>query len=321
MPEYSLGARPGPVKAQDKYIAQMVPVGATHPDSWQPKNMVKSQFQGDKPWCVDYAMGHGSECQEWKERGRFEKMARGYLYNNREPQHYQGDGMIPEEALWLRRHKGIPRAAIGTIKTAADITPEMIADALYQRLASYARVGSDDEVKTALTLNGDYPNPVHICIPVYDSFYNCPGNGMLALPDTSKETLHGYHEINIDYWIKDKQFDFRWAVQNWWWNWGDTQMADYAMAYMPPNYPIIEKWAAVDATIPAPELDRIISFRAGDFFITVDGVRVNMDVPVKVEQGRTWLALRFAAEGIGGYVKEWNDATASGTIIIPGRGR
>ncbi len=320
MPDYALGAVPGPAKATDYQIARMVQIATAHPDEWMSKNMVSSEFQGGAPKCVAYALEHGAACKEWKERGVLTRFSQDFIYWAREPQHYQGDGMIPEEALWIWRHKGTPRQTTPLILPGGGFTPEALADALYQRIASYARCYADDEIKTALRLNGDYPNPVHICIPVYQSFYDCPANGMLPMPDTAREKLYGYHEVNIVGWIKDPYNGFRWVIQNWWQNWGDTQAAEFSMGYLPRAYPIIDMWTAVDATLPPPESDRVIQFRAGDKFITVNGQKIPMDVPVRVSDGRTWLPLRFAAEGLGGYVKEWDDRTQQGTIIIPARG-
>lgn len=301
MDKFGLGCLPSPPDRRDYHIASFFPVETVLPEEYMPKVLIPAMNQGGVGACVAYGLELATAYHEYKERSKLERFSQNYIYANREPDHHQGEGMYPREALKMLSRYGVCRSdkypktyPLPYSMLKGTLTPEMNADAVYQRILSYAALYTDDEIKTALVKNG----PVGITISVYDSFENCPSNGMLPMPDPSKETLRGYHFITIVGWRKDRH----WVIQNSWLPWGDIKMSQYSMAYMPFGYPMLEKWALVDEELPPPKRTKIIMW-IGNPIAHVDGKPVQLDVAPEVKNGRTLVPLRFVAENMGANVK------------------
>jgi len=252
--------------------------------------------------CVAYSIELITAYHELEERGTLQRFSQGYIYGNRADNHYKGEGMYPREALSNFRIYGTPPNNIfsnrGTYPMLKDkITPEMHSLAATQRIKSYSAIQTVDEIKTALMENG----AVLIVIPIYNSFYNCPTNGILALPDTANENILGYHAIVIIGWREDN----RWIVQNsWGQNWGDRSMSDYCMCYMPFEYPITEKWSLVDEFLPIikesqpcfEDFEMILQLGKNEYYINSN--KVNYAAPI-LSENRTMVPIRLISEQMG----------------------
>lgn len=200
--------------------------------------------------CVAFALTVAKEWEEQRERGQALHVSPAFIYGNRSAGDYEGEGMEPREALENLRASGVcPRdmyPVLGYYETCRQgITQTMRDAAKPYVIKSYARVTTVDELKTALMQSG----PVVIGIPIYDSFHQTRGDGLV--PAVSGE-LTGYHMIAVIGW----RADGRWIVQNSWGEtWGDKGRCYMPMDYLPlsPNEPQerrIEAWTLVDYVVP-----------------------------------------------------------------------
>jgi hypothetical protein len=114
------------------------------------------------------------------------------------------------------------------------------------KIADYARINKDDEIKACLINT----SPVPITVPIYDKFYDTGADGVLIVPDTSGPT-NGCHEMVIAGWVLINGNPYWIVLNSWGPEWGDN-----GYCFMPFGYPIIERWAVVDAEapLPAPEV-------------------------------------------------------------------
>ncbi len=317
--QFALGCLPSPQDYRDYKVSSFFPVKNNLPPSYMPKELIKAENQLGVGACVAFGMELQVAYHELKERGRIERYDQNYIYKNRLPEHYQGEGMHPREAYSMLTRYGVPPKGKGfphkypqpySVLKDQPITPDMNSYAVFQRIESYFSLQFEEEIKTALQ-----HGPVGITIPVYDSFYNCPKDGMLKIPDVSKETLSGYHFILIVGWSPG-----RWIIQNSWGAlWGDRQMVDYCMAYMPFNYPIVEKWGVVDEELPPIRNKKKIVMWIDNPIAEVDGKKVQIDpedpnVTPKIENNRTLIPIRFVAENLD-VVVEWEGKDRKVTLM------
>lgn len=88
--------------------------------------------------------------------------------------------------------------------------------------------------------------PISIAILCYQSFENCPGSGILTVPDQSKEALIGGHGLLIIGYTTINGVLYALVVNQWGKSFGKD-----GFCYMPlgTGYPITEAWAA--PTLPA----------------------------------------------------------------------
>lgn len=253
MEERTMGCLPSPMDRRDYHVSFFYPVETIHTANFQPKDLIKAEFQGGVGACVAFGQELQTAYHELKERGVLERFDQNYLYGYRKPEHHQGEGMYPREAyetshLWGIAPKGLlpytsPRPYF--ILKDLKISPEVHSAAVFQRIRSYFQVSNNvQEIKTALEHGA-----VGITIPVYDSFMNCPASGILPMPNVSSENLQGYHFIVIIGWVKIGYQEY-WIVQNSWSRWGDSKMYAYSMGYMPLNYPMYERWGVIDEELP-----------------------------------------------------------------------
>jgi hypothetical protein len=217
--------------------------------------------QGGYGMCVAYSLKAIKEYQELKERGTLTKWSAAFIYGNRDPSHWQGEGMMLREALSKLITDGTCSNKLLGINNnyifcKQNITNEMRVAAVPQKVAAYARCYSNNELKSALMNLG----PVAIGFNIYDSFINCY-DGMLTIPNTSVEKNWGGHAVIITGWKRiydDKGYHERWVIQN---SWG-TRWGDNGYAYMPITYPIYERWTITDyipeGTVPVEKEEEII---------------------------------------------------------------
>ena len=79
--------------------------------------------------------------------------------------------------------------------------------------------------------------PIGISIPVYQSFEDCGSDGMIPIPDPSREALLGGHGLCIMGYDAAKKV---WLTANSW----DTGWGDDGYCYIPFDYPFWEGWTA-----------------------------------------------------------------------------
>ncbi len=320
--ERSLGCLPSPMDRRDYPTIAFYPIATSHSNDYQPKELIKAEFQGGVGACVAFGQELQTAYHEFKERGTLERFDQNYIYRNRLLEHHQGEGMHPRQAYSMLRVWGVPPKGLFPFTTPRPysilkdipLTPEMNSKAVHQRIRSYFQVGNNEtEVKTALE-----HGPVGITIPVYQSFNDCPNSGILRLPNTASETLLGYHFIVIIGWKRINNITY-WVIQNSWRRWGDSKMWDYSMGYMPTNYPITELWGVIDEDLPPfKKKDITIEMWIDNSIAKVDGVDHQIDkddpkvTPIIIGR-RTRLPIRFIGEAFDCRV-DWDASERKVTI-------
>lgn len=233
-----LGVIPSPKDYRDFHVTRFVRVKAAFPREFTVAPLVPAPYdQGDVGACVAFALKAIKEMQEQKERGKLTYFSAAYVYAAREEKHYQGEGMVPRDALDILLKRGVCREelfpGIYPYPVAASmLTDEMHQDAYPQRILAYAAIYTVEEMKAALMELG----PVLVVIPVYDSFYQ---GGELPKPNTLAERMYGFHALTVVGWTPNN----RWlALNSWGQNWGTL----HGYCTLPFDYPISEMWTLTD---------------------------------------------------------------------------
>jgi hypothetical protein len=283
---YKLGAIPSPHDYRDYPVAKVIPKSG-YPSEYIPKPH-KIKNQASVGACVAYALSVAKEEQEFREKGFYTEYSANFIYGNRAETDYQGEGMMPREALKRLQSHGVCKEELMPGIWHYPLQQKLYTDEIYkaaepQKVITYAAINTPDEVKNAVYSNG----PVIIVIPVYSSFYKCTGEVDMPLPS---EVIEGYHAMAIIGYTAD-----RYIVQN---SWG-ARWGKEGLCYMPFNYPISEKWAITDFT---PQQD-ILRLTVGSNIIYKNGVATEKDATPRIINGRTYVPLRHTHEALGDEVQ------------------
>ena len=289
-----LGVRLSPPDSRDYPVSKLVPTPDKLPDRFAISPLPEVYDQNGYGMCVAFSLATIKEVQVWKERGVRTRYSPGFVYANRNDEDYQGEGMVPREALKKMIKDGVcTYDSFPYMSLVYDLKDKLgpvwagcFEEAKPQRIKSFARLYSTADVKSALTQLG----PVMICIPVYTSFY--PG-GDLPLPDISREDLLGFHAMTVMGWKDD-----RWIVRNsWGGEWGDK-----GNCTLPFNYPIDELWSITDKYEPLSGSTKYWRVQVGAFKIRsyADSMysrlkKAGFDACI-IQEGNLWLVFAGAFE-------------------------
>jgi len=267
-------------------------IPVSFPESFEISHLPKILNQGNIGSCVAHSLRSVVESLNYKETGKYVDFSSGFIYGNRYPGDYTGEGMYPNEALRALCKDGTPSYDRMPINMPCSVCYDYIKNSPYdlktlgkpQKIMSYVRAYNVDEIKTMLTTMG----PVSMMIAVYPSFYN---SGELVPNVGLGESVNGYHQITILGWKGS-----RWLMQNSWGKgWGSG-----GRALLPMDYKgITEIWGITDMIPQTSE--------------------IKMDVPMQLWQGRTMVPIRFVAEALGARF-DWthnSDGKLLVTIIVP----
>ena len=185
------------------------------------------------------------------------------------------------------------------------------------KISAYAQINTLDELKRAVIEQG----PVMIGVMVTDSFVYTSrmSNGTVYIPKP-EGFLRGGHAITIVGYDNNIQLGkYKGGVlmmNSWGTSWGDKGFAwiPYA-AWTEPwwidmdhGIPfVLEMWASVDLPYTLKAAKQIL-LKIGSKTAYVDGQAVTLDVPPKIENGRTLLPVRFVTENVG-YIVNWQPQT------------
>lgn len=284
--ERPLGVIPSPQDIRDYNITAVVPVRAEFPPEFVCQNLPDIYDQNGYGMCVAFSVAAIKEAQEFKERGRKVRYSPAFIYGNRAPEDYQGEGMIPREALRSVYRYGVVEneklPGMGHYPECRDMVknmnPVIFSTGVEQKINTYMRLNTVDEVKTALMDLG----PVLLTIAVYNSFYSVPRNGIVP-PVKTEESIQGYHAMTAVGWKKIDNQDY-YIVHN---SWG-TNFGDNGKCYIPIDYKgLNELWSVTD------------------YVRSTVTKEIDMGVPMQVlPLGRTVLPFRAIYEALGANV-EW----------------
>lgn len=269
---YVSGAIPSIPDTRDYRVAMFVPVQRSFPHEFTCSHLPDVYNQGGIGSCVAFTLAEILESVRYKETGNKVRISPGFIYGNRYSGDYTGEGMMPNQALSALRKDGAPSYERMSVNMPYPVCYEIIKNnptlkeiGKPQRIASYIRLNNNDEIRTALQTMG----PVAMMIGIYNSFYSSGG----VVPQVGlNETLRGYHLIMVYGW-EGAYF----KIQN---SWGTT-WGSGGRALLPMDYKgVTESWGVTDM-VPVKR-------------------EIVMDVPMKIDQGRTMTPIRFIVEALGG---------------------
>lgn len=284
--ERPLGVIPSPQDVRDYSITTITPVRVEFPREFVCQYLPDIYDQNGYGMCVAFSIAAIKEAQEFKERGKKARYSPAFIYGNRAPEDYQGEGMMPREALRAMYRYGVVGydnlPGLGNYPTCRDMVknmnPVVFAAGIEQKINTYMRLNTPAEVKTALMDLG----PVLLTIAVYDSFYNVSKTGIVY--DVKEgESIQGYHAMTAVGWKKINGRD-HYIVHNSW----STGFGDNGKCYIPVDYKgLNELWSVTDYIRPT---------------ITKE---IKMNTPMQIiEPGHTMLPFRAIYEALGANV-EW----------------
>lgn len=249
-----LGARPSKPDARDYPVRRFMAVRAEAlPAEYIAGPIVPVYDQDIYGMCVAFTLAEVKEAEEGRERGQNVRMSPAFIYGNRGPIDYQGEGMEPRQALKALQSDGVCPWDMYPIwgdypKCKAGITQAMRDAAKPYVIKTYARAVTIDELKAAIYHTG----PCLLAIPVYESFYQTGKDGIVPPPSGK---LLGYHAM-MDYgWTTPSMGEY-WRVQNSWGTaWGDGGRCQLPLDYftLSPDAPEdqrMEAWTVVDSVLP-----------------------------------------------------------------------
>ena len=262
--------------------------------------------QGSIGACVGHAFIMAKQILEYQHTNKWVDFDPFVLYGTRYSGEYTGTGMIPfqgakalyKDGAYFRRdfnkRQEMPQLK-ETVEDWKSVNPDKVKVAADYKITGYAYVNDNNGIKKALK-NG---MPVSTCYPIYSSFYKTVNNGKVPVPNTSKESLSGYHQMLIVGWTSDNY----WVVVN---SWGTRH--GFKGMYL---IPFENRWKSAisvsDTITPSKYKAKEIVFRIGDSKYTVDGMEKEFDSVPYIKNDRTYISLRFITESLG-CSAEWNEA-------------
>jgi hypothetical protein len=227
----SFGAIPSRPDHRDHPVQRYVAVDLeVLPPSFEATPRVPVYNQGPYGMCVAFTLAEVKECEEARERRTQVRWSPAFIYGNRCPTDWQGEGMEPREALNDLRRAGVcpwtTYPGIGAYPACkAGITAEIRRVALPQVIRSYARATNVAELKTGIYRTG----PGMICIPVYESFMRPTASGIIPRVRPN-EALLGFHAMMVYGWTSSGY----WLIQNSWGpSWGAGGRCLLPLYYFP----------------------------------------------------------------------------------------
>jgi C1A family cysteine protease len=251
-----MGYIPSPPDLRDYAVEAFLP---THidlirfPVEYRVPEVVPVKDQDGVGQCVAYTLATIKQAQETREkRVPAPSYSTNFIYGDRADGDYQGDGMMPREALAELVRDGVPtedefarefdgvRHPLAWVQVKAireqypDAWTRLQEKGKPQRILKYVRARTERQIKAALMHLG----PCLIAIDVHESFFQTGKDGLI--PPPSGQVVGG-HAMTLIGWRADR----RWVIQNSWGpGWGDR-----GFCYLPVNYPgIREVWTVTDQT-------------------------------------------------------------------------
>lgn len=228
------GCLPSPPDERDFACRSMPFFQMEIPETYLPKKYMKVLNQGSIGSCVAHACATAMGYGEMRAGLAPNDYSRGYIYGNRRPLDWQGEGMYIRQALKQLNHcgtclyKDFPyNEMYPKVKERIEKDKEALAEkAAPYSIISYFRCYSEEEIKMTLINQGS----IVMAIDVYDSFAgDCP------LPQKDEKN-HGGHALCIVGWDETG-----WIVQNSW----STIWGNKGFLHLPYEYPLNECWGLV----------------------------------------------------------------------------
>ena len=290
------GALLSPPDSRDYQARDYLARGLRLKEYW-PDLRLPVENQGEIGCCVAEALAALKSYQEYRERKTLGQYSIDYIYHNRKPNDYQGEGMFCREALAQLVKCGVPeRQHLPTVTAYPNAAIRQAVAALAelakpQVIASYVSCQDDEDICDAIAQTGAAVIVVEMT-PTFLANYAVFGGGLLVSPGWPDEKGNGYHAVcAIGYDERGILIQNSWGEA-----WGEGGFGILPYQYMATR----ERWTVVDKR----EDWDIIELYVDDKRARRNGQELALDVPPKIIDGRTMVPLRFLGEALGAEV-EW----------------
>lgn len=232
--EKAFGAIPSPIDIRD-YRGTCAATAADFPEEFE-LEMPEVKNQGSVGSCVAHSISTVVEYFSRLQGDDARPMSTGYIYGNRTNSSYKGSGMITREAIQVTATYGdVPNTLFPynvEVPSAIELF-EINRDSLFtkgigNRITSYYRVQTENDIKASLTTNG----PVVIVVDWYSDMTTV--DGVLTTAFNKRE---GSHCMVIYGWNARG-----WKVQN---SWG-VYWGVKGRCIIPFEHPLVEAWGIID---------------------------------------------------------------------------
>ena len=213
-----------------------------------------------------------------------------FIYHNRGINDYQGEGMYVRQALsqlckygdcefkYLPTNTHYPNSiTYKRVQSAKDNASSHLNDIYY-------RCEDDEDIKETIYETGGCLLVINSTKSFKDFRYS--KDGMIISMPTDGEEEFGNHCVLAVGYNKDGII-----IQN---SWG-TIWGNKGLGILPYGYPILEAWGCTNKLKEYNIIELPINSKTATF----NGEEIELDVPAKIENGRTLVPLRFIAEILG----------------------
>lgn len=245
--KFGSGALLSPEDNRDYKINQLI-AGAGSPGFDLPATYInplakdiKVLDQGMSSMCVACSLVYLRWLCEYTQSNNRKEFSPAFIYGNRDPFGYNGEGMMLREALSSLKKSGTcfydQFPGFYDVETAKTLFNQQKEDLLIKakpyRISSYYRVDGIDNIKAGVYKLGG----VMIAAPMLECLYYPSDEHKVEYNPAKHIKSDGNHAMTIIGWTET-----HWIVLN---SWG-KEWGDNGIAYIPFNYPIAEAWAVVD---------------------------------------------------------------------------
>lgn len=244
------GYIPSKYDERDFKINKLVKSSVKLPEKYINPTPLKIFDQGESEMCVACALAQAKHIIEYKQTGDKDAFSPAYIYANRGKNDYDGEGMIPREALKRLKESGDCHysqfSGFYTLDKAKEIyekaKSKLDIKAYPYRISSYYRLNTMEEIKTAIYTLGF----ALVAYEVYDCMYEPKENGLIDYNEETKGESQGGHQMIAVGWVPNGLV----VVNSWSDAYGTGFMENRSkggLIIIPWDYKPTESWACTDS--------------------------------------------------------------------------
>lgn len=243
------GYRKSPEDKRDYKIKKLVKSAVKLPETYLTPVPLEILDQGNTEMCVACVIAQGKHIIEYKQSDDKKMFSPAYIYSNRAEGDWDGEGMVPREALKNLQKNGICHYSEfpgyytypeGKEKYLEKKDKLNYLSYIY-RISSYYRLSSIKDIKTAIYTIGF----AMVAYDVYECLYNPDENGYIHYDAKNPGECYGGHQMLAVGWNEQGLI-----VCN---SWGESYGVGFSenqtiggLIIIPYDYMPTESWSCVD---------------------------------------------------------------------------
>ena len=247
--EYGFGFIPSPQDDRDYEISRLVKSSPILPPSYITNVPMNIFDQGESSMCVGCSIANMKHIIEYRQNGDTDNFSPAYIYANRRPDDYKGEGLVPRQALKTLQDYGICHLfqfpgiySYESAKKYYNLQKIKLDRIAYPfRISSYYRLSSINDIKTAIfTLGGAL-----VAYDVYDCLMEPDKNGVVKYDPEHLGECYGGHQMLAVGWNETGFI----VVNSWSEDYGRACKelgVRGGICTIPYNYMPTEAWAVTD---------------------------------------------------------------------------